>query len=62
METVLRVLPLLTLVLILLTTGCGLTIRYGGEAFKNALTGHMGLGVATLALAVTTTVVVFKAG
>ena len=46
-----EVLSILALVLVLLTAGCGFTIHFGGEQFRNAVTGHMVLGVLALLLA-----------
>jgi hypothetical protein len=41
-------LAILTIVLLLVTIGCGFVIHYGGEAFKNAVKGHIVLGILTL--------------
>ncbi len=51
-----HILSVLTLILLIITAGCGLTIHFGGESFKNAITGHMFLGVTTLILALATTI------
>ena len=45
-----------TLVFSVLTLGCGLTIRFGGEPFRKAIPGHMVLGIITVLLALTTTI------
>lgn len=55
-----RVLLFLTLVLLVVTLGCGFVIRYGGEAFRNAVGGHMVLGVLTLVSMVVLSVVVLR--
>ena len=47
-----------TLVFSVLTLGCGLTIRFGGESFRKAISGHMVLAIITVLLALTTTVMV----
>jgi hypothetical protein len=54
-----NVLAVLTLVSVFITAGCGFTIHFGGEQFKNAITGHMILGITTLLLALATTIIVF---
>lgn len=43
-----KTLGILTLILLILTIGCGFAITYGGEAFRNGIKGHMVLGVLTL--------------
>lgn len=40
-----KLFSMIVLVIIVLTTGCGFTIHYGGEKFKNAIGGHMVLGI-----------------
>jgi hypothetical protein len=50
---------ILTLILILLTAGCGFTIHFGGEKFKDAVMGHMVLGVVALLLALGTVIAAF---
>lgn len=55
-----KVLAILALVMIVLTAGCGLTIHFGGEQFKNAITGHMTLGIIAVLLALATVVSVFS--
>jgi hypothetical protein len=52
-------LSVLTLILVIITLGCGFTIHFGGESFKNAITGHMVLGIITLILALATTISLF---
>lgn len=54
-----NVLVVLTLVSVFITAGCGFTIHFGGEQFKNAITGHMILGIITLLLALTTMIMAF---
>jgi hypothetical protein len=53
------ILSVLTLILVVITLGCGFAIHFGGESFKNAITGHMVLGVITLILALATTISLF---
>ncbi|EEG77987.1 hypothetical protein [Dethiobacter alkaliphilus] len=43
-----KILAVVTFVLLIITFGCGMMIRYGGEAFKDAVGGHMVLGIITL--------------
>jgi hypothetical protein len=43
-----KLLAVVTLLMLVLTTGCGMAIHYGGESFQSAVGGHMVLG--TLAL------------
>ncbi len=50
----------LTLIFIILSAGCGFAIRYGGEQFKDAVSGHMVLGLISLVLAVATFISLFK--
>ena len=52
-------LSLATLALLVITLGCGLTIRFGGESFKNAINGHTVLGIITVILGLAATVSVF---
>ncbi len=40
-----KLFSIIVLVIIVLTAGCGFTIHYGGEKFKNAIGGHMVLGI-----------------
>lgn len=54
-----RLFSIIALVLALLTIGCGFSIHYGGEEFKNAITGHMVLGVLTLISVVIIVIKVF---
>lgn len=39
---------IIVLALIVLTAGCGFTIHFGGEKFKNAIGGHMVLGIVSV--------------
>lgn len=32
----------------IITVGCGFAIHFGGESFKNAIKGHMVLGIVTV--------------
>lgn len=43
-----KVIAVITLILLILTMGCGFTIYYGGEAFQRGIKGHMVLGILTL--------------
>ncbi len=40
-----KLFAIVVLVLVVLTAGCGFTIHFGGEKFKNAMGGHMLLGI-----------------
>ncbi|MCX7710880.1 MAG: hypothetical protein N2484_13665 [Clostridia bacterium] len=55
-----KVFTVITPILLLLTIGCGFSIRYGGEAFKTAVKGHMLLGVLTLISMSILTILIFK--
>lgn len=55
-----KVLALITLILLLVTVGCGFAIHYGGESFQNAVKGHMALGVLTLISVIVLVVSIFK--
>ncbi|QVK17926.1 hypothetical protein KHQ81_14030 [Mycoplasmatota bacterium] len=46
------VLLIIMIILLIITTGCGFAIHYGKDAFKDAVTGHMVLGVLCLIFAV----------
>ena len=48
-----------TLVLLVITAGCGFTIHFGGESFRNAIKGHMVLAIITLLIGLITTVSLF---
>jgi uncharacterized membrane protein len=43
-----KLLAVVTLLMLVLTTGCGMAIRYGGESFQGAVGGHMVLGILAL--------------
>lgn len=43
-----KLLAVISLVLLILTMGCGFAIHYGGESFRDAIKGHMVLGILTL--------------
>lgn len=43
---------IITLVVVLLTVGCGFAIHFGGKSFENALPGHMTLGIILLVVAI----------
>ena len=55
-----KVLALITLILLLVTVGCGFAIHYGGESFQKAVKGHMALGVLTLISVIVLVVSIFK--
>lgn len=55
-----KVLAILTVVLLLITMGCGFAIHYGGEAFQNAVKGHMVLGILTLIAGILLAISLFK--
>jgi len=44
----------LTVILLIITLACGFAIRFRGESFRNAITGHMVLGIITLLVALVT--------
>jgi uncharacterized membrane protein YdjX (TVP38/TMEM64 family) len=46
-----KVLAIITLILIIITCGCGFAIHFGGKEFEGAVKGHMLLGVLTLLMA-----------
>ena len=43
---------IITVILLVLTAGCGFAIHLGGDEFKNAIMGPMILGVLTIIFAV----------
>ncbi|MDI3548033.1 MAG: hypothetical protein PWR10_1685 [Halanaerobiales bacterium] len=47
----------LTLILLIITIGCGFAIHFEGETFKNAITGHMVLGIVTVVVSLATTII-----
>jgi hypothetical protein len=55
-----RFFAVITIILLVLTLGCGFVIHYGGESFKNAVKGHMVLGVLTLLSALALLISIFK--
>jgi len=57
---VLKIFSIITLVLIIITAGCGFSIRYGGEQFKNAINGHIVLGILAVISTIITVVLIFK--
>jgi hypothetical protein len=54
-----KLIAVIVLILVLLTVGCGFAIRYGGSQFKNAIGGHMVLGVLSLISIVVLAIYVF---
>jgi hypothetical protein len=48
-----------TLALLVVTAGCGFTIHFGGESFRNAIKGHMVLAVITMVIGLITTINLF---
>lgn len=55
-----KISAIITLVLLVLTVGCGFAIHFGGEAFQNAVKGHMILGILTLIAAIVLLISIFK--
>jgi len=55
-----KMLAVMTVLLLLLTVGCGFAIHYGGEAFRGAIRGHMILGILTLLIAMVLLVKAFQ--
>ena len=49
-----KILLVITFALLVVTAGCGLTIRFGGEEFRKAINGHMVLGILTLIFGIAT--------
>lgn len=43
---------IIMIILLIMTIGCGFTIHYGKDAFEDAITGHMVLGVLSLVFAI----------
>ncbi|PKM57439.1 MAG: hypothetical protein CVU98_05980 [Firmicutes bacterium HGW-Firmicutes-3] len=43
-----KILVILTLLMLIITFACGMLIRYSGDSFQNAISGHMVLGVITI--------------
>lgn len=43
---------ILTLILLVLTMGCGFAVHYGGEDFIKGIKGHMILGILTMISAI----------
>ena len=56
----LKVFAIIMLVLFALTTGCGFSIHYGGEQFRNAIGGHIVLGILSVVCAVITVILIIK--
>ncbi|TCT16068.1 hypothetical protein EDC18_10284 [Natranaerovirga pectinivora] len=54
-----KVLAIVTLLLLVLTAGCGFSIHYGGESFQNAIKGHMILGVLTIVSIIALIITIF---
>ncbi len=40
-----KIFTIVVLAIIVLTVGCGFTIHFGGEKYKDAIGGHMLLGI-----------------
>lgn len=55
-----KIFAVVTLVLLVLTLGCGFVIRYGGEDFQAGMKGHMILGVAALISMVILLIAVYR--
>ncbi len=43
-----KLLSIITLILVVLTIGCGFAIHFGGQSFRDGIKGHMVLGVLSL--------------
>ena len=43
-----KIFAVITIILLLISVGCGFAIHYGGKDFKKAINGHIILGVLTL--------------
>lgn len=56
----LKIFAIITVVLIILTAGCGLTIHYGGKQFENAIGGHIVLGILAVISAIITMILIIK--
>jgi hypothetical protein len=56
---IVKVMLITTLVLLLITAGCGFTIHFGRESFKGAVRGHMVLAIITILIGLITTVSLF---
>ena len=56
---IVKVFSILTLVLLLSSTGCGFAIYFGGEKFQDAIKGHMVLGSVTLVVSIIAIVLLF---
>ena len=59
MKSMPLIFSILTLILIMLTVGCGFAVHCGGDAFKSAVRGHTILGILTLIAGICTVVSVF---
>jgi len=49
-----KMLLVITFALLVITAGCGLTIRFGSGEFRKAINGHMVLGILTLIFGIAT--------
>jgi hypothetical protein len=54
-----KLFAVLALVLVIVTAGCGFAIHYGGEAFKNAITGHIVLGIVSVVIVICLVIMLF---
>lgn len=45
--SMIEIFAIITMILFVVTIGCGFMIHYGGEEFKGGVKGHMVLGVLT---------------
>ncbi|MCX8129508.1 MAG: hypothetical protein N3I35_05330 [Clostridia bacterium] len=43
-----KLLSIITLILVIITIGCGFAIHFGGQSFRDGIKGHMVLGILTL--------------
>lgn len=52
MKQILHIFQIIVIMLLIITTSCGVLIRFGGKEFKNAVDGHMILGIITTILVI----------
>ena len=55
-----KIFSIITVVLTVLTLGCGFAIHFGGENFQNAIKGHMVLALLTLISGIVLLINIFK--
>jgi hypothetical protein len=59
-EKMSKIFSIITVVLLILTLGCGFAIHFGGENFQNAIKGHMVLALLTVISGIILLVSIFK--